>query len=305
MTREHGRLDVWGPATAAGGLVGIVGGLLRAASHPWESPPVLAPLVGGAGLLAVMVMVEAWSPQPLIPLRFFANRTPAAANLAGLLFSAAFFTDFFLLTLFEQQVLGYSPLAGGLSYLPFGIGLSAGIGLATALTPRLGVRPLLSAAFARAAAGLLLTSRIGPGASPAGGVLPGKIVLAVSAGVSFLALVNAALHQVTGQDSSLASGVQNAMQQAGGALGLACLVTLALRHAAGQTRQGIAPAAAAAHGYALSFRIGAALLPIGGLLVLLEHVTAQPRSPAESPMDPPPVADAGADADTADNRSTP
>ena len=82
-------------------------------------------------------------------------------------------------------------------------------------------------------------------------------------GLCFPAGVNAALHQVTGQDASLASGVQNAMQQVGGALGLACLVTLALRHAAGQIRHGVPPAVAATHGYALPFRIGAALLAVG------------------------------------------
>jgi predicted MFS family arabinose efflux permease len=159
----------------------------------------------------------------------------------GLLFAAAFFTYIFLLTLFEQQVLGYSPLTGGLSYLPFGAALGAGMGLGTALMPRAGAKPVLSAAFFGAAAGLLLTSAIHPGTSYLGGILPGMIVLGVFCGMSFPAILNAALHQVTGQDSSLASGVQTATQQAGGALGLACLVTLALRHAAAQARHGVPP----------------------------------------------------------------
>jgi hypothetical protein len=118
--------------------------------------------------------------------------------------------------------------------------LGAGMGLGTALMPRVGVKPVLSAAFFGAAAGLLLTSGIGPGASYAGGILPGMLVLGMSAGLSFPAILNAALHQVTGQDSSLASGVQSAMQQAGGALGLACLVALAVRHAAAQVRHVVA-----------------------------------------------------------------
>ena len=157
----------------------------------------------------------------------------------------------------------------------------AGIGLSTALMPRLGVRPLLSAGFLGAAAGLLMTSWIHVGTSYAGGVLPGMIVLGVFSGLTFPAGINAALHEVTGQDASLASGMQNAMQAVGGALGLACLVTLALRHAAGQIRHGVLPGVAATHGYVLSFRIGAALLAVGGVgvLALLEHVTAQPRSP--------------------------
>jgi EmrB/QacA subfamily drug resistance transporter len=293
MVRVHQRVDVAGAVTATGGLVAVVDGLLQAASHPWEAWQVLLPLVVGAGLAAAMIVVEARSAAPLIPLRFFANRTRVAANVVTLFLASAFFTYFFLMTLFEQQVLGYSPLKGGLSYLPFGIGIGAGIGISTALMPRLGVKPLLSVGFLGSAAGLLMTSWIHPGASYAGGILPGMAVLGVFSGLCFPAGVNAALHQVTGQDSSLASGVQNAMQQAGGALGLACLVTLALRHAAGQVRHGVLPAVAAAHGYAVSFRIGAALLAVGGVLVLivLEHVTAQPRNPAAGlSLDPSPAA---------------
>jgi EmrB/QacA subfamily drug resistance transporter len=281
MVREHHRVDFTGAITGTGALVAIVYGLLQAASHPWGSWPVLLPLLGGLALVAATVAVEAHSAAPLIPLRFFTNRTRVVANIATLLFSSAFFTYFFLLTLFEQLVLGYSPLQGGLSYLPFGLGIGAGIGLSTALMPRLGVRPLLSAGFLGGAAGLLMTSWIHVGTSYAGGVLPGMIVLGVFSGLTFPASINAALHEVTGQDASLASGVQNAMQAVGGALGLACLVTLALRHAAGQIRHGVLPGVAATHGYVLSFRIGAALLAVGGVgvLVLLEHVTAQPRSP--------------------------
>ncbi|HEX9537794.1 MAG TPA: MFS transporter [Streptosporangiaceae bacterium] len=281
MVREHGRVDVAGAVTVTGGLVAIVDGLLQAASHPWGSWPVLVPLLGGAALLAVTVVVEARSPAPLIPLRFFTNRTRVVANFVTLFGTSAFFSYVFLLTLFEQQVLGYSPLTGGLSYLPLGAGIGLGIGLGTALMPRLGVKPLLSVGFFGAAAGLLMTSRIHVGISYPSGILPGMIVLSVFIGLTFPATTNAALHEVTGQNSSLASGVQTAMQQVGGALGLACLVTLALRHAAGQIHHGVPPAVAVTHGYALSFRIGAALLAIGGVLVLvlLEHVTAQPRNP--------------------------
>jgi EmrB/QacA subfamily drug resistance transporter len=281
MVREHHRLDFTGAITGTGGLVAIVYGLLQAASHPWESWQVLLPLLGGVGLLAAMVLVEARSPAPLIPLGFFANRTRVVANIAGLFYASAFFTYFFLLTLFQQQVLGYSPLKGGLAYLPFGIAIGAGIGLGTALMPRLGVKPLLSVGFFGAAVGLLLTSGIQVGTAYATGVLPGMIMLGVSSGLVMPAAANAALHEVTGQDSSLASGVQNTVQQVGGALGLACLVTLALRHAAGEISHGVLPEAAATHGYVLSFRIAAVLLVVGGVLVLalLEHVTAQPRNP--------------------------
>jgi EmrB/QacA subfamily drug resistance transporter len=285
MIRGHHRLDAGGAVTATGGLVAIVYGLLQAASHPWGAWQVLLPLAGGAAMLAAMAVIEARSAAPLIPLRFFANRTRVAANILSLFFASAFIAYVFLLTLFEQQVLGYSPLRSGLGYLPLGLGIGAGMGLGTALMPRLGVKPLMSASFFGTAVGLLAASGIHPATSYAAGVLPGMIVLGVFAGLGFPAGASAALHQVTGQDSSLASAMQNLMQSAGGALGLACLVTLALRHMAGQARHGMLPAVAAAHGYALSFRVGAVLLATGGLLalVLFEHVPSRPRNPAAEP----------------------
>jgi len=142
------------------------------------------------------------------------------------------------------------------------------------------VKPLLSAGFIGCAVGLFLTSGINVHSSYAAGVLPGMIVLGLFSGLTFPTIGNAALHQVTGQNASLASGVQSAMQQVGGALGLAVLVTLALRHAEGQIRAGVHPAIASTHGYALAFRVGSVLLVIGGVLVLflLEHVVATPRN---------------------------
>jgi EmrB/QacA subfamily drug resistance transporter len=280
MERDAHRPDYAGALTGTGGLIAVVDGLLQAATHPWGSAQVLLPLSGGLALLGLMVWIEARSDSPLIPLEFFKNHTRVVTNFVTLFFSSSFFSYFFLLTLFEQQVLGYSPLKGGLSYLPFGLTIGAGIGLGTALMPRVGVKPLLTAGFFGCAAGLFLTSGIDVHASYVSGVLPGMIVLGLGSGVSFPATGNPSLHEVTGQDSSLASGVQSAMQQVGGALGLACLVTLGLRHAAGQIRDGVVPAVALTHGYVLAFRVGAVLLVIGGVLVffLLEHVLVQPHS---------------------------
>ena len=281
MVRDHARPDVAGAVTGTAGLIAVVDGLLEAASHPWGSWQVLLPLLGGVALLAMMVFVEARSKSPLIPLSFFRNRTRVVTNALTLFFSSSFFSYFFLLTLFEQQILGWSPLKGGLSYLPFGFSIGAGIGLGTAVMPRLGVKPLLAGGFFGCAVGLYLTSSITVGTSYVGHILPGMIVLGFFSGISFPAMGNAALHEVTGQDSSLASGVQNAMQQVGGAIGLSCLVTLALRHAAGQVRDGVLPAVASTHGYVLSWRIGSVLLLTGGVLVLalLERVLATPRNP--------------------------
>jgi EmrB/QacA subfamily drug resistance transporter len=281
MVRDAKRPDFAGAVTGTGGLIAVVDGLLQASNHPWGSTQVLLPLLGGVGLLALMVGIEARSESPLIPLEFFRNRTRVVTNFVTLFFASAFFTYFFLLTLYEQQVLGYSPLKGGLSYLPFGLTIGAGIGIGTAVMPRIGVKPLLAGGFFLDAVGMFLTSQIDVHATYAGAVLPGMMVLGFGSGISFPAIGNAALHEVTGQNSSLASGVQNAMQQVGGALGLSCLVTLALRHASGEVKHGVAPAVAATRGYELAYQVGTVLLLIGGVLVLflLEHVIAEARNP--------------------------
>jgi EmrB/QacA subfamily drug resistance transporter len=282
MVRESARPDFAGALTGTAGLIAVVDGLLQAASHPWGSVSVLLPLLGGLALLGLMVWVEAHSDSPLIPLEFFSNRTRVVTNFVTLFFSSAFFSYFFLLTLFEQQVLGFTPLRGGLGYVPFGLSIGAGIGIGTGLMPRLGVKPLFVGGFFVSALGMFLTSGIDVHSTYLPDVMPGMIVLGLGSGLCFPAIGNASLHEVTGQDSSLASGVQSAMQQVGGALGLSVLVTLGLRHAAGLARHGTVRAVAVTHGYVLAFRVGSVLLGIGGVLVLLmlEHVIATPRQPA-------------------------
>jgi EmrB/QacA subfamily drug resistance transporter len=289
MVRDQHRVDFLGAATVTGGMIAIVYGLLEASKHAWGSWQVLLPLSGGVALLLMTVILEARSAAPLIPRRFFANRTRVTANGLNMLFAAAFFGYFFLMTLFEQQVMHLSPLQGGLGYLPFGFGIGVGMGIGTALMPKVGVKPLVAISFLGTSGGLMLSSEIHVGSSYLSGVLPGMVVLAVFSGLSFAPIMNAALHQVTGQDSSLASGVQNTAQQIGAALGLACLVTLALRHAGAQVSHGVPAGIAAAHGYATALRIGALLLAIGAViaLALFERVSSEMRNPlAETELEP-------------------
>lgn len=290
MVRAKHRPDVAGAFTGTAGLIAVVYGLLEAVEHDWGSGEVLLPLLGGLALIALMVLIESRSTDPLIPLSFFRNRTRVVTNGVTLFFSAGFFSYFFLLTLYEQQVLGYSPIESGLSYLPFGLTIGAGIGVSTAMMPRLGVKRIFAAGFVLCAIGLALTSMVSTDTDYVTGILPGMVILAFGSGISFPAFGNASLHEVTGQDSSLASGVQNAMQQIGGALGLATIVTIALRHADDKLRDyGLPPAAitdtmrqeAFTDGFTLGWRVAVGLLVVGAILVmlLLEHVLAVPRNP--------------------------
>jgi EmrB/QacA subfamily drug resistance transporter len=281
MQREGGRPDFTGAVMATAGLVAIVDGFLNASTHSWGSWQVLLPLLGGVALLGMMVLLESRSKNPLIPLSFFSNRTRVVTNFTSLFFSSAFFSYFFMLTLYEQQVLHWSPLRGGLSYIPFGITIGAGIGLGTALMPKLGVKPILAVGFFGGAVGLWLTSGITVGSHYYSEIMPAMAILGLFSGMCFPTIGNASLHQVTGQDSSLASGVQNSMQQIGGALGLALLVTIALRRTSSQIHGGVNALVAQTHGYVLAYRIAAVLIGIGGILVLLllEHVDPTPRQP--------------------------
>lgn len=299
MAREGQRVDVIGAITVTGGLVAIVYGLLQAATHPWGSQRVLLPVIGGIILLAIMVAWELRVTDPMIPLRFLTNRTRVTSNIVSLALMAAFFSLLFLMTLFMQQVLGYSPLKAGLAYVPTGIGLGVGMGVATNLMPRIGVKPVLTVGFLGAGASLFLAGNIDTGTSYLSGILPGLFLFGVFSGVCYPGMMNGALHKVTGQDSGLGSGVQNAGQQIGAALGLATLVPLALRSATHHIHDGANPATAATDGYSLALRVGGAALVVAALLVLalLEKVDAKPRTalaevPGQQATTPPTSADA-------------
>ncbi|MEV6926531.1 MFS transporter [Dactylosporangium sp. NPDC051485] len=298
MARTRGRVDLFGAVTATAGLVAIVYGLLQAAEHAWGSTNVLLPLGAGVLLLLAAALIESRSSAPLIPLSFFQNRTRVTANIAGLLFTACFMSYIFLLTLYLQEVLEFSPLHGGLSYLPFGLSMGVGIGLGAGLMQKVGVKAIAVAGYLLAAVGLFLTSMIDENSSYASGVLPGMIIFGIASGMITPAITNASLHGVTGQDAGLASGVQQTLQQTGQALGLAALITFALRHAADQVHQGAGRAAAAADGYALSLRIAAGIVVVAAIAVvlLLNNVGPEPRNAvAEADVDEVPAVPAPAD----------
>lgn len=280
MARAGQSIDWAGAVTATGGLVAVVYGLLQAANDSFGSVQVLLPLLGGVALLLVMAVIETRVPDPIIPIRFFTNRTRVTSNFVSLALFAAFIGYVFLLMLYMQQILGYSPLKTGVVSLPLGVGIGAGLGIATGLMPRIGVKAVLTIGFLGSAVGLWAASNINPHSSYVGGLLPGLIVFGVFSGICYPGLINGALHQVTGEDSGLGSGAQAAMQQIGGAIGVAVLIPIALRYATDHIRSGTARAVALTDGYSLSFRVGAAILVVGGILVLilLEHVSSTPRT---------------------------
>ncbi|WP_407319830.1 MFS transporter [Isoptericola halotolerans] len=280
-TEKRGKLDVWGAVTSTTGLIAIVYGLLQAAENPWGSGAVVLPVVAGIALILTMLVIERRVADPLLPRGFFHNRTRSVVNFTSLFFMAAFIGYTFMLTLFEQDVLGYSPLQSGLGYLPLGIGIGIGIGASSVLVPKIGVKPVVVAGFIGAGVGLGLTSFVSTESSYLLGILPGMLVFAVFAGATMPAATNAALHGVTKQDSGLASGVQSTAQQIGGALGLAVLVTFATRRFLSDVTAGEPVEVAMTNGFTLGFTIGAVLMLVGGVLlaIFLERVDGALRDP--------------------------
>jgi MFS family permease len=272
-----GRLDLAGAVLATGGLVAVVAGLLAASSRPWGDPGVLGPLLGGLAALTALVLVERRAPDPLLPPRFFASPARSVAALAMTLMTGAMAAMFLLLTLYMSTTLEYSPLSVGIAYLPFCAVLVVALAASAPLVTRHWYRPAACAAFALAAAGLLLLSRVPAHGAGGGDLVPAMLLVALGLGVGLPALQGAALQGSAAADAGLAAGVIACVQQLGAAAGLAVLTTLAFRRAASAISGGIPDQAAAVAGYQFAFQAAGLALAAGAVLILLMTDHARPR----------------------------
>jgi EmrB/QacA subfamily drug resistance transporter len=263
------RIDIAGALLITSGLTLAVYGLLNASTHALSSGRVLIPALIGLGLVVAFVASQATIRDPLVPLRFFANRTRVSANFATILVGAGFLVMFFMLTLYMQDSLHYSALKTGLLWGPFGLGLFVGFGISAQLLPRAGVKVGLVISLTTSAVGLYLLSRMSTHPDYLRHILPGMLIMAVGQGITFLALTNASLHQLDHHDAGLGSAVQNTAQQLGGSLGLAVIVALALRHTDSRIANGTSPLVASIDGYSLALKISAAVMLAAALSVAL------------------------------------
>ncbi len=243
---QHGRLDVPGAITGTLGLLGLVYGLTRAgeAQYGWGDPWTLASLVAGVSLLVLFAVIESRTEHALLPIRIFRNRTRAASFLAMMLAPAAMFAMFYFLSLFIQQVVGYSSLRTGFAFLPFSFGIVIGAGLSSNLINRVDARYIAGSGTLLAAFSLFMFSRLDVADSvgavlaatgPIGSdlnywahIFPYIVTMSIGMGMTFVPLTLTAVHHVRAEDSGIGSGVLNTMQQIGGALGLAALSTVSL-----------------------------------------------------------------------------
>ncbi|HEX5191011.1 MAG TPA: MFS transporter [Streptosporangiaceae bacterium] len=224
--RQPGRFDLVGALTSTAGMSALVYGFLRAAADGWTDRLTMAAFAAAAALLAGFVVNEARSPQPITPLRLFADRSRSASYVSRLLLVAGMFGMFFFLTQYVQEVLGFSPLRAGVAFIPLTGALFAVSRFAPRLIARFGPKAPMVAGLLPVVGGMTWLSQITPGTGYVQGILGPMLLLGTGMGVTFVPLTMASLAGVRPEDSGAASSMVNVTQQVGGALGLAILVTV-------------------------------------------------------------------------------
>jgi EmrB/QacA subfamily drug resistance transporter len=281
------RLDVAGAVTVTAGLGVLIYAIVGTESHPWGSSRTIILLAAAAILLAAFAVIETRLARvPLLPLDLFHSRSVSAGNAVMFLVGAAFFSMWYFLSLFLQNVLGYSALRAGTAFVPMAIMIIVGAQASSRLLPRIGVRPLLMTGTLLAAGGFAWISRIDPHASYWGQVFGPGCIIALALGVLFTPLAAAATAGVPVHQAGLASGVLNTSRQVGGSLGLAILATVATDRTAALA--GLGQRAALSSGYARAFELAAAacLLAFAASLAVppirRRQPQAEPAAPARS-----------------------
>jgi EmrB/QacA subfamily drug resistance transporter len=294
--RQPGRFDLAGAVTSTAGVASLVYAFIEAASDGWGSRTTIAAFALAAVLLALFVAVERRIPQPITPLRLFASLSRSGSLLARLLLVAGMFGMFFFLTQFVQEVLGFSPLRAGIAFLPLTIALFAVSRLAPRLVARFPAKPLMVAGLLPVIGAMAWLSQVSPGTSYVTGLLGPMLLLGAGMGIVFVPLTSASLAGVAPEDSGAAASLVNVMQQVGGSIGLAALVSVfgtvtrsaAAHPPAGHNGQALAGLALShyvrTHGMAVSFGFAAVFDACALLLVLLviRGRQAAPR-PAPAP----------------------
>jgi EmrB/QacA subfamily drug resistance transporter len=273
-SRQPGRFDVVGALTSTAGMSALVYAFLRAASDGWTDRLTLAAFAAAVTLLGAFLLNEARSPQPITPLRLFADRSRSGSYVARLLLVAGMFGMFFFLTQYVQEILGFSPLRAGLAFVPMTGALFTVSRLAPRFIARFGPKAPMVAGLLPVVGGMTWLSQITPGTSYVAGILGPMLLLGTGMGITFVPLTMASLAGVRPEDSGAASSMVNVTQQVGGALGLAILVTVfgtASKSAARHPVPGASPVAQAhdvlTHAMASSFST-AAVFDVCALLVI-------------------------------------
>ncbi|MFD6891888.1 MFS transporter [Streptomyces sp. NPDC059957] len=224
--RRPGHFDLAGALLSTVGMVALVYGFIRASQDGWLDGLTLGSVAAAVVLLALFVINERRSPQPITPLHMFADRNRAGTYAIMLFFACAIFGMFFFLTLFVQNVLGFSPLRAGLAFLPVSAMIAVTAGMTSQLLPKFGPKPFMVTGSLLSAAGLAWLTQTDIHSTYLGSILGPMLLFSAGMGMQFVSLTLMALSNVPDRESGAASGLLNAMQQVGGSLGLSILVTV-------------------------------------------------------------------------------
>lgn len=226
-SRFSGRaFDLSGAVSVTGSLLVLVFAVVKADTYGWTSLRTIGLLGIGVALFVGFLVVESRSATPLVPLRIFRLRSLVAADLTVLLAAGAVFSAFYFVSLYLQQVLGYSPLHAGAAFLPFSAGIAAGATVARKLVLRVGVPIVPLIGLALATGGMYVLTRLPVNGRYPSDALPGLLPLGLGLGLTFVPITLAGTSEVSDDDAGLASGLLNTSQQVGGSVGLAILATL-------------------------------------------------------------------------------
>jgi predicted MFS family arabinose efflux permease len=263
--------DLPGALAATLGLSLLVLGIVRTDATGWGSAQTLALIAAGAALIIVFLVIEGRvAKAPLMPLRIYKSRTLTASNVVVLLVGAASFGMWFFVSLYLQQVLGYSPIRAGLAFLPMTLCIVIGSTVASRMVIRIGTKPLLIAGMISQTVGLLLFARVATDGHYLADVLAPSLLVAMGIGLSFVPATISAVAGVAPTEAGLASGLVNTSRLVGGALGLALLATLATARTKSHHAHSMqALHAALTSGFHLAFVVAAAFALIGGVVALL------------------------------------
>jgi EmrB/QacA subfamily drug resistance transporter len=265
----HRSMDLPGALTLTAGLSILVYGIVSTDTHPWGSAQTLTTLAAGGILLLAFVLIESRAAHPVVPLSIFKMKTLSAANGIAVTVGAALFGMYFFLSLYLQQVNGYSPLKAGLAFLPAGLATMGGALAAPRLMARIGPRRQLVTGLLMGAAGLAWMSTVSAHAGYFAHVFGPVVLVGVGLGLSFVPMTMAATTGVPPNEAGLASGLVNTSRQVGGAVGLAAMATVASSVARRHAATASATVHALTHGYDRAFAIAAAVLVVGAALALL------------------------------------
>ncbi|WP_371496007.1 MFS transporter [Kitasatospora sp. NBC_00374] len=252
------RMDLPGAVTVTAGLTALVYGIISTESHGWGSPAVWGPLAAAGLLLAAFTLIESKVAHPLVPLRILRRRTLVTANIVTMLAGAAMFAMWFVLSLYFQQVLGYSAVRAGLAFVAGSVAIIAGSQIATRTITRTGPRPLLVAGTLTSTVGFLWLSRFAADGSYPVDVLGPFVLCTLGMGLSMMPATVAATSGVPREEAGLASGLTNTFRQVGGAVGLAVLATVASHTTATRLAEGgVSAAQALTDGFGRALLVGA------------------------------------------------